>query len=241
MGYKTPSNEQGSAGSQVPVASTLGDAFSDPVAASTENAEPVIENVPHAEPAASISPEEAELVVSTQWADHVEMNLGAAPSQSDVGASIRFELSSRDRILLLELWRHPQEYVTALRENVELQACRENLHSVGLHFQLPSQAFIFVEPFQYRVAENAAMTHMNGSLRANHIISSQRFEPAVMRVLSSLRSRLNARLRRTTTVLQPHEPQVFRTFLHVPERLLRNAASVTQSSSEVHGASNPRR
>ena len=42
---------------------------------------------------------------------------------------------------------------------------------------------------------------------------------AFMRVLRSLRSKLNARLRRKTTVLQPHEPEVKRTFLHVVEEV----------------------
>ena len=63
-----------------------------------------------------------------------------------------------------------------------------------------------LKPCQYRAADNAAMELVNGTLLPNHIITSERYEPAAVRVLRSLRSRLNARLRRQSIALEPHEP-----------------------------------
>ena len=61
-----------------------------------------------------------------------------------------------------------------------------------------------LKPCQYRAADNAAMELVNGTLLPNHIITSERYEPAAVRVLRSLRSRLNARLWRQSIALEPH-------------------------------------
>ena len=61
-----------------------------------------------------------------------------------------------------------------------------------------------LKPCQYRAADNAAMELVNGTLLPNHIITSERYEPAAVRVLRSLRSailhiwmKVQARLPRT--------------------------------------------
>ena len=65
----------------------------------------------------------------------------------------------------------------------------------------------------------------------HHVITSERCEPNVMQAVRGLRARLNVRVRSKQTILQPLEVPVVRTFLDVPDRLLRNIASVNQSDT----------
>ena len=59
-------------------------------------------------------------------------------------------------------------------------------------------------------------------LDARHVITSERFERDVMQAANKIKSRKNVRLREKTVIYQPHEVQVVRTFLDVPDRALRN-------------------
>ena len=77
------------------------------------------------------------------------------------------------------------------------------------------------------------MSYFNGKAqrlkKAIGLWTSERDEPAIMAVIKSLRSRLNVRVCHTEAIYNTHTPEVSCTFLHVPERVLRNADSVTQS------------
>jgi len=53
--------------------------------------------------------------------------------------------------------------------------------------QLDGGALVFVEPFQYTVAIDAAMKHQ-GQLGPHHVITSERFEPNVMEAHPELKS-----------------------------------------------------
>ena len=53
--------------------------------------------------------------------------------------------------------------------------------------QLDGGALVFVEPFQYTVAIDAAMRHQ-GQLGPHHVITSERFEPNVMEAHPELKS-----------------------------------------------------
>jgi len=193
----------------------------------------VIQHVTYAdEVAAAVDPLEAAAVVAEQWAQQVALNLGASSSHFQAPGLLL-------RLILLTFSRHPIEFHAALLEGPELQSCREQMQGQLLPRQLGCGALVFLEPFQYNVAIEAA-TRQQVHLGAHHVITSQRFEPNVMQAVRGLRARLNVRVRSKQTILQPLEVQVVRTFLDVPDRLLRNMASVTHSTTDAHGGRNPR-
>jgi len=197
----------------------------------------VIQYIAHSQEAAGMPAAEAAAVVHEQWAQQVELNVGAR-SFGSTGE----ELVLCQRIMLLDFKRHPSEFVTRLCEGPELHSCRERMQDQNLSCQLEGKAFIFVEPFQYDFAVSAAIEYTQSNLRAHHVITSEHFEPKVMQAVRTLPSRSNVRLRgEPTCLLGPAELKAEKTFLTVPQRVLRSAASVTQSTTEVHGAQNPRR
>jgi len=190
----------------------------------------VIHNVQHSDEAATVDPAEAAATVAEQWAQQVELNLGAGSTDLHAPGLLL-------KLMLLSFNRHPVEFHTALLEGPELQSCRELMQ--GLPCKLDTGTLVFVEPFQYNVAIGAAMRHQ-GHLAVHHVITSERFEPNVMQAIRGLKSRLNVRVRSKQTILQPLQVQVVRTFLDVPDRSLRSVASVTHSTTDAHGGRNHR-
>jgi len=197
-----------------------------PVAATS----PVIQIVQHPDEAAAVDPGEAAAVVEEQWAQQAQLNVGASSSYSQPPGLLL-------RLMLLDFSRHPAEFHTALLEGPELHSCREQMQ--GLPCKLDSGTLVFLEPFQYNVAIDAAMRE-HGHLTVHQVITSERFESNIMQAVRGLRSRLNVRLRKKQVILQPLEVEVARTFLDVPDRSLRNIASVTHSTTDAHGGRNPR-
>jgi len=191
---------------------------------------PVIQYVQHPDEAAAVDPAEAAAIVAEQWAQQAELNLGAFSTSLQPPGQLF-------RLILLAFTRHPVEFQTALLEGPELQSCREQMQ--GLPCRLDSGTFVFLEPFQYHVAIDAAM-RQQVRLTVHHVITSERFEPSIMQAVHGLRSRLNVRLRGKQTILEPLEVKVSRTFLNVPDRSLRSIASVTHSTTDVHGGRNHR-
>ena len=186
----------------------------------------VIQDVRHFDEAAAVDPGEAAALVAEQWTQHVELNLS---SGSTPGLLMR--------LMVLSFTRHPAEFHTRLLHGPELKTCREQMQ--GLPCRLDSGALIFVEPFQYNVAIDAAMSRC-GRLAVYHVITSERFEPHIMSAVRGLASRLNVRVRSKQTIFQPWEVDVVRTFLDVPDRSLRSIDSVTHSTTDAHGIENHR-
>lgn len=189
----------------------------------------VIQDVQHPDEAAAVDADEAAAIVAEQWAQQAELNLGSSSNYLEPPGLLM-------RLSMLEFRRQPAEFYTALLEGPELQSCREQMQ--GLPCRLDSGALVFLEPFQYNVAIEAAM-RQHGILAARHVITSERFEPSIMQAVRGLRSRLNVRLRSKQTILEPLETEVVRTFLDVPDFALRSIASVTHSTTDAHGR-NPR-
>merc|ERR1712086_1193009 len=104
-------------------------------------------------------------------------------------------MNSRQRVLLLELMRHPHEFFERLLQSEPLAECRAALEEKGYH-QLPGGAMVFVEPFQFVCVVNAAMSHCHGNLRPYHVIVSERFQPFIEEVINMIPSRANVRIRR---------------------------------------------
>jgi len=193
---------------------------------------PVIQEVQHPdEPAEAIDPAEAAVVVAEQWTQRVQLNLGASSSRGSDDPGLLLSL------MLLDFSRHPMEFQKALLEGPELASCREQMR--GHPCRLDSGTFVFVEPFQYNIAIEAAMRHRE-RLTAHHVITSERFEPDVMRAVNGLRSRLDVRVKQRMTIYEPLQVEEVRTFLDVPARALRSIASVTHSTTDAHGGRNHR-
>eukprot|EP00931_Biecheleriopsis_adriatica_P001840 TRINITY_DN10231_c0_g1_i1.p1 TRINITY_DN10231_c0_g1~~TRINITY_DN10231_c0_g1_i1.p1 ORF type:complete len:431 (-),score=47.80 TRINITY_DN10231_c0_g1_i1:644-1936(-) len=108
--------------------------FSHPVASEEKPSEcsnSVIQDLSHAEPAAALSPAEAEAVANHLWAGQVEVCrdcLGSAPYHN--AGSI--DRSSQGRVLLLSWNRSPKKMITALETGRSLRACRDALAAHGL-------------------------------------------------------------------------------------------------------------
>ena len=83
------------------------------------------------------------------------------------------------KILLLQFTRHPIELPTALLEGPELQSCRDEMQGRRLACQLDCGALVFVEPFQYNFAIDAAMRHSGGRLGASRAIGSEKVNASV--------------------------------------------------------------
>jgi len=189
----------------------------------------VIQDVQHPDEAAAVDPAEAAAVVAEQWTQQAELNLGTSSSCLQPPGLLL-------RLLLLNFTRHPPEFHKALLECTELQSCREQMR--GLPCRLDSGTLIFLEPFQYHVAIEAAMEAAMSQqvhLTVDHVITSERYEASIMQAVRGLKSRLNVRLRSKRTIVEPHATEVVRTFLYVPDRCLRSIASVTHSTTDAHG------
>lgn len=206
-------------------------------------AEIVTDPVIHDEAPMAISQGEAALVVDEQLASWVMHQAGAASSLAAEVCEPEFEF---EQVYLLRVTKNPKEFELALHEGRELEEVRAELAAAGCSSRLPSGAAIFVHPDKYAAIRQALATE---HLRPYHIVVSHTFLEVVKGILGSFASRLNVRVKETSTTAYAGLPDsqdpecimvVERTFLSIP-RVLLAAQSVVQSTAEVHGAPNPRR
>lgn len=126
----------------------------------------VIEEVGHVEPAAHILPAEARDLVAIQEADFIQRNLlsGSAPEPTE-------------GILLIQLNRTPAALVTALLEGGALSSIRRDMQEESCNTRLESGTFIFVKPWQYQSAIEAAMETLHPrKLKSSHVIFAKSVE-----------------------------------------------------------------
>jgi len=168
-------------------------------------------------------------------------------------------------VYLLHFNRYPEAFRNALAQGQALEECRSSLEEAGYAWHLPeSGAKIFAHPSLYE-AILQAISDLNFQLRPYHVVVSQSMEPIVQEALRNLSYPQGARVRYREELLLTHEeahsessstnqPEedagdslahrydvvAKRTFLCIAAPL-RNADSISQSTSEIHGGLNPRR
>jgi len=230
------------------------------------DAPPVIEEVQHSEPPATINEQMASMHVEHKFADNVSRlhAQGLAEHVLDTGVNVSTET---EEIHLLEYNRHRESFRKALCEGPPLQQCRSDLVAAGHKYVLGSGAKMFVHPHQYMQTCVAIVEH-GFNLRPFHVIAATSFEYHVEACLADLSYRQGARVKRRTVIHemaaggdngspsfaedvsdgseiddeQELTTVVSKTFICVAPTL-RNANSVTQSTTEVHSREgvNPRR
>lgn len=230
------------------------------------DAPPVIEDVHHSEAPATIDEQMASMHVEHKLADNITGL--RVPGLEEHALDARANASTdSEEIHLLEYNRHPESFRRALCEGPPLQQCRSALEAAGHKYLLGSGAKMFVHPHQYKQT-CVAIVEQGFNLRPFHVIAAQSFEYHVEACLADLSYRQGARVKRRTFIhemaaaghdgssslaesgsdgSEVDEEQVLpplvvsKTFICVAPSL-RNANSVTQSTTEAHsGGLNPRR
>eukprot|EP00406_Dinophysis_acuminata_P037331 CAMPEP_0179371212 /NCGR_PEP_ID=MMETSP0797-20121207/85602_1 /TAXON_ID=47934 /ORGANISM="Dinophysis acuminata, Strain DAEP01" /LENGTH=510 /DNA_ID=CAMNT_0021087043 /DNA_START=69 /DNA_END=1601 /DNA_ORIENTATION=+ len=225
------------------------------------DAPPVIEEVQHSEPAATVDEHMASVNVEHKLADNVTALRAQGPAEHAPGADAGSPAETEE-IHLLEYSRHPESFRRALCEGPPLQPCRSALEAAGHRHLLGSGAKMFVHPDQY-VQTCVAIVEQGFNLRPFHVVVAKSLEYHVEACLADLSYRQGARVKRRTVIHETGAPGdngspssveaasdgsdadeehgYSKTFLcAAPPR--RNADSVTQSTTEAHsGGLNPRR
>jgi len=199
----------------------------------------VIEAVHHLDPPAVIDPDVARDAVGVAWADQVGTDV-ASVDQAVMPLTNEGEPSEdSDALFLLQFKRHPCVLRDTLLGSHALLQCRHGLTDHGYSYELPSQALVFVHACQYR--EVMAMI-AGQNLKQSHVLVSNSILYLVEEALSTIPSRQRpSRSQVVVGVMETHFLiGVKRTLIGVIPRHLA-PSEVTQSTTEAHGAFNPRR
>jgi len=203
----------------------------------------VEEHVQHIEPPTHIPPTEAAEIVAEQHASWIVNNLDASTNQFFDDADAEMEA-----LMLLQFSRSTDAFQSALSASRELEPVRAALFAAGHRSHLPSGANILTDPGHFRAACLAVAGRV---LQPCHVIVTESLEPLVNEVVSQLPCNQKIRLRRAESVgyvgqASSEELKILlvrRTFLEVPQSILRAPASVVQTTTEAmeRRAVNPRR
>lgn len=165
------------------------------------------------------------------------------PSDRSAAPTDMANHASFEKLYLMTFTRHPQEFETRLHEGPELEELRSAMQEADCSPRLASGATLLVYPEQYHAAKQT-LAHL--SLKHRHVAVSETFAPIVMDAIGALARSLKVRVRSMDILAyvdtaQDGDPFIVKhTFLDAPHTL-RNPWSVTQSTGQVHRASNPRR
>ena len=166
--------------------------------------------------------------------------------------------AQEEALILVQFHRCPKELLAALRTSPALKRCREALAVAGHRFERPNGDMFFVSPSQFDAGRRA---EVNKSDNTFCVIFAESNEHLVVEAIASvsqgvrtksralvesaLASSAGANRGSATSSNSSDQHAALdlvseRTFLHwVAEP--RNAASVNQSTTELHGGVNPRR
>jgi len=141
--------------------------------------------ITHDEPAAVVDPQEAHAVVGKQWESAVEYHLPNHSNSSTAEAPAEHSHSenSQDVMFLLHFARDPLQMHLALEEGLPLRACRRNMEAAGFPWRLPTGAYIFVPPSQYRQVMAALNCHV---LHKSHVVIAESLEYLLEETLLSV-------------------------------------------------------
>jgi len=118
---------------------------------------------------------------------------------------------------------------------------RARLEECGHQRRLPSGAKVFVYP---ELSDQVTTAIARLQLRPCHIVVAESFEPLVREAVARLAARQDVRVRRSQHLgYYGEEGELLLqkwTFLDIPRSRLASQ-SVVQSTTEAHGAMNPRR
>jgi hypothetical protein len=201
------------------------------------------DTIEHADEPAVVPPDEAAVVASDLQNSLLQWNADSIVFDSDAAPPGRGGSDQVERVVLLQYTRSPEELDSVLAH--ELEHLIHLLREAGHDWRLPSGAKVITFPQHFR-AVVATMTSNQYALRPCHVIVTEGTEGLVHNAVSSLRSRLNVRLRQDEVlgyVASDGAPiLVQRTFINIPATAMLASQSVTQSTTEVHSrAVNPRR
>lgn len=125
------------------------------------------------------------------------------------------------KFVVLEFRRDPQPFHAALLQGAELSDVRQALEKQGLPVQLESGTKVFSRPEVY---QHACQIANDQDLKPRHVITEIQFEESVMATITSLRSKLEVKLRKSQNLW------IF-TSKTFPANTATDGASMAQESS----------
>jgi len=172
------------------------------------------------------------------------------------------ESQNTEKVFVFQFTRMPRALVTALDTCSRLREVCDALQASGFSYRPQDKTRIFVWPEQYE-AVMKAVGEKQILLKTSHVIALQSFMPVLEDIVSGFPSKSNVRINnsskatvvdiissagpRAQTSQEDSDFEDFewavseeRTFLTYG-RVRQPADTVTQSTTEVHGAKNPRR
>jgi len=158
--------------------------------------EAVLENVVHAEPAATIDEEVAQQAMNMQWVEDVQNHIGAAGSlhkkdEEKHGEDLAAQKTNQEEVHLLRFGCNDTvSFRKLLLEGCHMRKCRVALETAGCSCELPGGALMFVKPDQC-LDVRKALERME--LYAYHVIITTAFESDLQDALSSLSYRKRPR------------------------------------------------
>jgi len=199
--------------------------------------------IEHADEPAVVPPQEAAIIASDLQHSLLQWNADSVGTISEDALPARDASDQFERIVLLQYTRSPDQLDAVLEH--ELEHVIHVLSEAGHDWRLPGGAKVFTFPNQFQ-AVVATMALNQYALRPCHVIVTESMEGLVRNAVSTLRSRLNVRLRQEETLgyidIDGAPILVQRSFINVPATLRFSSQSVTQSTTEVNSrAVNPRR
>jgi hypothetical protein len=115
-----------------------------------------------------------------------------------------------ENLYILRFTRCPREFRDALLEGPLLQDCQENMQSIGLVAEMSTGSKIFCKPGLFKNALEAvqnAFPNLQDSLRPYHVIVTEEFRPAVLKVVNGLPRGLKVKCKEDQCIARISESQ----------------------------------
>lgn len=160
------------------------------------------------------------------------------------GVHVPWPTEYGDKILLLKLTRCGQKVQDALQREASLELVHAHASQAGHNCRLPSGASMYVYANQYSIIKSVLP---ESRLKPHHIVVAEAFLPFVVNAIKGLPSRSNVRVNSSSplAIVEGEHANnicvVEKTFYNTLPREFRSQESVTQSTSDVHHVTNPRR
>jgi len=195
--------------------------------------EGIADNIEHTEPPTVIAPTEASDIVAEQHVSWLVHNMDSVVRPGHSGFETEVE-----PVLLLQFSRSSKAFQSALSTSPTLEPVHAALADAGCRAQLPSGATILTDPTHFNVVYFAVRGR---TLQPCHAIVTESLEPLVHEVVNGLPCKQKIRLRRAESVgyvqnIADEEARlvlVQRTFIEVPQAIIRSPVSVIQSTTEA--------
>jgi hypothetical protein len=142
---------------------------------------------------------------------------------------------SMEALYILRFTRCPREFRDALLEGPLLQDCQETMKSAGLQAEMTTGSKIFCKPRVHSNAMEAVKStfpNLQDSLRPYHVIVTEEFRPAVLKVVNGLPRGLKVKCKEESVIARISDAQWVSVECTCLDRLPRRAPQPEEASAE---------